>query len=131
MKLPEVVVNLLNDKAATKVLTSVSASGIPHTVVVGSTMAPQADLICAAEVMMNTTSQNLKANENVAVLAVKGMESYQVIAKVNAHQTDGQLFDAVKVELEKLGLPCRGIWLFEPQEVYNQGAGPDAGKKIA
>ncbi len=131
MKLPEAVMNLLNDKEATKVLTSVSAQGIPHTVVVGSTMAPQADLICAAEVMMNTTSKNLKENANVAVLAVKGMESYQVIAKVNARQTEGPVFDTAKAELEKIGLPCHGVWLFDPLEVYNQGAGPDAGKKMA
>lgn len=130
MKLPSEVMNLLNDKEATKVLTSVSAEGIPHSVVIGSTMAPQDDLICAAEIMMNTTSQNLKENANVAVLAVKGMESYQVIAKVKSHETEGELFENVKAEIAKMGLPCRGLWLFEPLEAYNQGAGPDAGKKI-
>lgn len=131
MKIPEEVVKLLNNQEATKVLTSVSKAGIPHSVVVGSTMAPQADLICAAEVLMQTTAENLKANPNVAVLVVKEMESYQVVGKVKDHQTEGPLFESMKKELEKIGLPCRGVWLFEPLEAYNQSAGPNAGKKIA
>ncbi len=131
MKIPKEIMELLNDQEATKVLTSVSIEGIPHTIVVGSTMAPQEDLICAAEIMMHNTAQNLEAYPNVTVLAVKGMESYQVKAKVKGCQTEGPLFDNVKAELKKLGLPCRGVWLFEPIEAYNQSAGANAGKKIA
>ena len=131
MKIPSEVMALLNDSEATKVLTSVSVEGMPHTIVVGSTMAPQEDLICAAEVMMQNSAKNFEVNPNVTVLAVKGMESYQVKAKVKGHQTEGPLFDNVKAELEKMGLPCRGVWLFEPLEAYNQSAGPNAGKKIA
>ena len=70
--------------------------------------------------MMLTTAQNLEAYPNVTVLAVKGMESNQVKAKVKGYQTERQLFDKVKAELEKIGLPCRGVWLFDPLEVYNQ-----------
>lgn len=130
MKMPNEVVNLLNDPEATKVLTSVSGEGIPHTVVIGSTMAPESDLISAAEILMKTTSENLKNNPTVTVLAVKGMESYQVVAKVKSHQQEGPLFEATKAELEKKGMPCRGIWLFDPVEAFNQSAGPNAGKKI-
>jgi hypothetical protein len=131
MKMPNEVVSLLNDQEATKVLTTVSSEGVPHTVVVGSTMAPAADLIRAAEILMKTTSKNLKDNPTVAVLAVKGKESYQVVAKVTGHQTAGPLFETAKAELEKLGLPCRGVWLFEPLEAFDQSAGPNAGKKLA
>ena len=130
MQMPQAVINLLNDQEATKVLTSVSAEGIPHTVVIGSTMAPESDLICAAEILMQTTSENLKGNPNVSVLAVKGMESYQVVATVKAHQKEGTLFETVKGELEKKGMPCRGLWLFDPVEAFNQSAGPNAGKKM-
>lgn len=131
MKMPEQVVNLLNDKEATKVLTTVSTEGIPHTIVIGSTMAPEANLICAAEVLMQTTSINLQDNKTVSVLVVKGMESYQIIATAKVHETEGSLFEKVKAELEKMGMPCRGLWLFEPIEVFDQSAGSNAGKKIA
>lgn len=131
MNMSQEVMALLNDKEATKVLTSVSAEGIPHTVVIGSTMAPEANVICAAEVLMQTTSKNLKENSNVSILAVKGKESYQVTAAVKEHKQEGVLFENVKAELEKAGMPCRGLWLFEPLEAFNQSAGPDAGKKIS
>jgi uncharacterized protein len=130
MQMPKEVMGLLNDQEATKVLTSVSSEGIPHTVVIGSTMAPESNLICAAEILMKTTSINLKENPKVSVLAVKGMESYQVVATVKAHQEEGPLFEKVKGELEKKGMPCRGLWLFEPEEAFDQSPGPNAGKKL-
>ncbi len=130
MQMPQKIINLLNDPEATKVLTSVSTGGVPHSVVVGSIMAPESNLISAAEILMQTTSRNLRENPNVSVLVVKGMESYRVVAIVKAHQKDGPLFDSIKEDLEKKGISCRGIWLFEPAEAYNQSAGPDAGKKI-
>lgn len=130
MKMSKEVIDLFNDQEATKVITSVSANGIPHSIVVGSTMAPQADLVCVAEVLMHNTAKNIQKNPNVTVLAVKGMESYQVKAKVKSRETEGAIFETAKAELDKLGLPCRGVWLFEPIEAYNQSAGPDAGKKI-
>lgn len=131
MNMPKEVMSLLNDKEATKVLTTVSPAGVPHSVVVGSAMAPDADLICAAEILMKTTSANLKENSNVSVLAVKGKESYQVTATVKAYQQEGPLFDNVKAELEKMGMLCNGLWLFDPTEAFDQSAGPDAGKKLA
>ena len=57
MKMTKEVMGLLNDQEATKVLTSVSADGIPHTIVIGSTMAPEDELIAAAEIMMQKTSK--------------------------------------------------------------------------
>ncbi|MDC7226018.1 MAG: pyridoxamine 5'-phosphate oxidase family protein [Spirochaetales bacterium] len=131
MKMAKEVMSLLNDQEAVKVLTSVSADGIPHSVVVGSAMAPEEGMIAAAEILMQTTSKNLAENSNVTVLAVKGMESYQVTATVKERQTEGPLFENVKAELAKHGMTVRGLWLFEPVEAFNQGAGPDAGKKIS
>lgn len=120
---------LLNDPEATKVLTSVSSDGVPHTVVIGSAMAPEEGLIAAAEILMKTSSKNLSQNSNVSVLAVKGTESYQVKANVKERMTSGPFFENVQAELEKKGMPCNGVWLFEPVEAFNQSAGPDAGKK--
>jgi len=130
MKLPNEVIKLLNDEGAAKVLTSVSAEGIPHTIAVGSMMAPQEDLICAAEIMMNNSTKNLKLNPNVSILVIKGLESYQIKAEVKSYQTEGQLLDNIKIKLEKMNLPCHGIWLFKPLTVYNQSANSNAGTKM-
>lgn len=131
MKIPEPIIQLLNDAQATKVLTTVSSESVPHAVVIGSTMAPKPDLICAAEILMQTTTKNLSQNSTVSVLVVKGMESYQVIAKVICREIEGKIFEKVKEDLKKIGLPCRAVWLFEPLVAFDQSAGPNAGKKLA
>ncbi|GAA0181027.1 hypothetical protein SH2C18_36170 [Clostridium sediminicola] len=42
MTITEKVLNLLNDQEASKVLTTVDSDGVPHSIVVGSIMAPNA-----------------------------------------------------------------------------------------
>ena len=130
MKMPENVMKLLNDKEASKVLTTVDSNGIPHSIVVGSMMAPAEDMLCAAEVLMKKTAENLKTNKNIAILAVKGMESYSVNGTVIQRQVSGDLFETVAEELKKVGLPTQAVWTFKPTAIFNQSAGPDAGKKI-
>lgn len=130
MKIPEKVMNLLNDQSASKVLTTIAADGVPHSIVVGSTMAPNDETICAAEILMKKTSENLQANKNVAVLTVKGKESYLVNAKVVERQTEGDLFAKVAQEMKKAGMPMKALWIFQPTAVYDQSAGPNAGTQI-
>lgn len=130
LTIPENVSNLLNDKETSKVLTTVSQEGIPHSIVVGSIMAPDEHTICAAEVLMKKTSHNLANNKNIAVLAVKGMESYLVNATVLERQDSGALFDKVAEELAKMGLPTHAVWIFEPTAIFEQSAGPQAGTQI-
>lgn len=130
MKMPENVMNLLNDKEASKVLTTVDLNGIPHSIVVGSIMAPTEDMLCAAEVLMKKTAKNLETNKNIAVLTVKGTESYLVNATVVKRQISGDLFDTVAEELKKVGLPTQAVWTFEPTAIFDQSAGPNAGTQI-
>lgn len=131
MNITEKVSNLLNDQGASKVLTTVSGDGIPHSIVVGSIMAPNAETICAAEVLMKKTAKNLEINKNIAVLTVKGTESYLVNAIVVERQTEGELFDTVSEQMKKAGLPMQALWIFEPTAIYDQSAGPTAGTQIA
>ncbi|HZK84376.1 MAG TPA: pyridoxamine 5'-phosphate oxidase family protein [Desulfosporosinus sp.] len=130
MKIPEKVLNLLNDPSASKVLTTISAEGIPHSIVVGSIMAANDETICAAEVLMKKTAENLKTNKNIAVLTVKGKESYLVNAMVAERQTEGDLFNKVSDQMKKAGMPMRALWIFNPTAVYDQSAGPTAGTQI-
>ncbi len=130
MKIPKNVMDLFNNPEATKVLTSVSTDGTPHSIVVGSIMAPSEDFFCAAEIMMKTTSANLESNPKVTAIAVKGMKSYQIVGTVKAHQTEGELFDNVNAKLAEMNMACKSVWLFEPIEIFDESPGPSAGKKI-
>ena len=130
MNIPEKVSKLLNDQGALKVLTTVSSDGIPHSIVVGSIMAPTPEVICAAEVLMKKTANNLESNKNIAVLTVKGTESYLVNATVIERQTEGELFDTVSEQMKKAGMTMQALWIFEPTAIYDQSAGPTAGTQI-
>jgi len=108
MKIPKNVMDLFNSPEATKVLTSVSANGIPH-----------------------STSANLESNPKVAAIAVKGMESFQIVGTVMARQTEGELFDNVNAKLAEMNMACSAVWMFTPEDIYDESAGPNAGTKLA
>jgi len=135
VKIPEEALAVLRDHAAVKVLSTVGPDGAPHSIVLGSTIAPSDEQIALGVVLMNETQKNLeeakKKKTYVAVLASVGPKSYEVKAQAKEYQTSGPLFDAIKAELDKHKLPTRGVWVLEPAAVRNQSAGPSAGTKIA
>ncbi len=130
MKKIDKVSNLFRDNESIKVVSSVSADGELHSIVAGSVMVVDDDTMAVAEVMMNTTSTNLKANNKVAILGVKGMESYLVTGTVQKRNTDGELYDALAEKFAAMKMQIRGVWTFNIEKIYNESAGPDAGKQI-
>ncbi|AOO65311.1 pyridoxamine 5'-phosphate oxidase family protein [Sulfurospirillum diekertiae] len=129
--IPDNVATLLNDDGASKVLTTVAEDGVPHSIVVGSIMAPDSQTICAAEILMKKTAKNLETNKNIAVLCLKGTESYLVNATVVERQTEGELFESVAAQMKKAGLPMSALWIFKPTAIFDQSAGENAGTQIA
>lgn len=130
MKLTEKVASLIGDESSVKILSSISEDGKLHSIVVGTMMHIEADKLCAFEVFMDTTSKNIQANKDVAILVVKGMESYLVNATATERYTEGKLYDVFSESLIKKGLPIKALWVFEANEVFDQGASPNAGTKI-
>lgn len=130
MKNLENVSNLFKDPESTKIVSTVSKDGEVHSIVAGSVMVVDDDTMAVAEVFMNTTSANLAGNNKVALLAIKGMESYLVNAVVEKRHTDGPFYEAVKEKFAAMNLPVRAIWTFKVEKIFNEGAGPEAGKQI-
>jgi len=128
--MPKNVLDLLGPESV-KVLVTADKSGVPHAIVCGSIIAVDSKTLAVGEVLMKVSSKNLAANPNVAILAVKGLESYLVNAKVRARMTDGPVFTGMNEHLAKMKLRASAVWIFDPVSVYNQSAGPDAGKKLA
>jgi len=129
--IPEKTLNLLKAEGAVKALITADKTGLPHAIVCGSIIAPDAKTIAVGEVLMKTSAANMKANDKVAIMVNKGMEAYTINGKVKARITEGPLFDGMKAELAKLKLPCFAVWVFDVCCVYDQSAGPAAGSKIA
>jgi hypothetical protein len=132
--LPAEVIKILNDPKSTKVLGTKTPEGDIHMIPVGSLMAPKPDMIAFGAILMKRTSNNLenmkRKGELASVLVVKDMVSYEVRAEVKDYQTSGEMLDRMNAELKKLGLSARGVWILEPKEVWDQSAGPGAGKRI-
>ncbi|MCL2712915.1 MAG: hypothetical protein FWD37_06580 [Methanomassiliicoccaceae archaeon] len=129
--IPKNVLDLLGRQDSTKVLVTADKSGVPHAIVCGSIIAIDANTLVVGEILMKTSSKNLAANDKAAILAVNGMESYLVKVKVAGKKTEGPVFDNMNAHLAKMKLKANAVWFFAAESVFNQSAGPDAGKKLA
>ncbi len=130
MKNLENVSKLFMDKESTKIISTVAEDGEVHSIVAGSIIVVDDDTMAVAEVFMNTTSANLRANSKVALLAIKGMESYLVSATVQNRFTDGELFDKFSKMFESMKFKPKAVWTFSVDKIYDEGAGANSGKQL-
>ncbi len=130
MKNLENVSKLFQDQESTKVVSTVSKDGEVHSIVAGSVMVVDDNTMAVAEVMMKTTAANLADNDKVALLAVKGMESYLINGTVQKRNTDGPLFDALAEKFAAMNMEIGAVWTFTVDKIYDESAGPNAGKQI-
>ena len=131
VSIPKNVVEFMAKPATVKALVSVCDCGKPHAIVCGSIIVVDEKTMAVGEVLMKKTTANMKQNDNVALLGVNGLESYLVKAKVGTRITSGPLFDGMNAELAKVKLKASAVWTFDVQEVFDESAGPNAGKKLA
>jgi len=129
--IPKNVLDMMGRPDSTKILVTADGSGLPHAIVCGSIIAVDSKTLAVGEILMKVSSKNLAANDNAAILAANGMESYIVKVKVSGRKTEGPLFDNMNAHLAKMNLKAKAVWTFSAESVFNQSAGPDAGKKIA
>lgn len=126
----ERVSKLFMDQTSTKVISTVSQEGEIHSIVAGSVMILSDDTMAAAEVIMNTTSENLKANNKVAILGVKGTESYLVNGTVQSRLTNGELFDTISKKFAEMNMHVKAVWTFSIDKIFDEGIGENSGKQI-
>ncbi len=134
VKIPDEVVNAINNQENPKILATVGADGAPHVIQAGSIAAPSNEMMIVAAIMMKRTGKNLEAmkkdNKIAAFLVLDGMNSYEVRCTVGDFATSGPLFDMVSEKLKQMGMPLQGVWTFTPVEIYNESASPEAGTKM-
>ena len=130
-EIPQNVLNLLQDPAAVKLLVSCSAGGRPHAIVAGTIISPAPDKMAVGEVLMKKSVKNLKANKKCSFVVVKGTEAYEINCRFVEDQTSGPLFDGMKAKCDAMNLPLSAVKVFTVCCVCDQGASPNAGKKIA
>ena len=128
--IPSEIIDLMNAKETTKILVTSSAEGQPHAIVCGSIFATPEGVAGVGEVLMKRASKNLKDTGKAALTVCAGPKSFELILKNPARAVSGPVFEDMKAKLASLNLPCFAVWTFEVAEIYDESAGPNAGKKI-
>ena len=129
--IPANVLEVIKDPATVKALTTICAGNRPHTIVAGTIMAPAPDMMVIGEVLMRRSAANLKSNPKAAFLVTRGKESYEIQVTVKDRISSGAIVDQMNAILSGIGLHANAVWTFDVVSVYDQSAGPNAGKKLA
>ncbi len=129
--IPENVLEVMKDPACVKSLTTICAGNRPHSIVAGTIMAPAPDMMVIGEVLMKRTAANLKANPKAAFLVTRGKDSFEIQVVVKDRIASGAIVDQMNAMLSKAGLHAGAVWTFDVVSVWDESAGPNAGKKIA
>lgn len=131
VELPAKVKDFLVRPGPVKMLVTADASGQPRGIVCGSIFVPKDDIIAVGEVMMVTTKKNLSENYKVAITAAEGAEAYCIYAQVAGRVDGGPLLEGLNEKLSKVNLKAAAVWTFSVNAVFDESAGPGAGRRIA
>lgn len=131
MGMPAVVKDMFSRPDTTKILVTSGANGQPHAIVCGSIFVVDDNTLAVGEVLMATTKANMEVNKRVALEAISGPAAYEVRGQVIGCQSEGPVLEKLNVDLAKVNLKAKAVWLFSVDEVYDESAGPRAGQKVA
>lgn len=131
VNIPNNILEILRSQTTVKVLVTASKDGKPHAIVAGSIGAPTADTMVVGEILMKTSAKNLGENPKAAFLVTSGKDAYSIECTARARLETGPEIDAMNKELAAIGLGAAAVWVFSVDAVFEQGATPEAGKKLA
>jgi hypothetical protein len=129
--IPSEILELLKAQTTTKVLVTASKDAKPHAIVGGSIAAPSADTMVVGEILMKTSAKNLSENPKAAFLVSAGMASFVIECTAKARLDSGPELDGMNKQLAAIGLKAAAVWVFKVEAVFDQGASPKAGTKLA
>jgi len=121
-KLTQEAKDLFSDPKALKLITTVDAMGRPNIAAKGSLMVIDDETIAYAELAGAKTKANLESTKQAAMLACKGMESYQIKGTFQGFQTSGDIFGQVaKLIKEAINVDIKNVGIIKIEEVYDKG----------
>ena len=129
--IPNNVLELLKARTTTKVLVTSSKDARPHAIVAGSIASPTADSMVVGEVLMKVSAKNLSENPKAAFLITSGKDAFEIEVTAKARLDKGPEVEAMNKELAAIGLKASAVWVFKVEAVFDQGASPKAGTKLA
>ena len=129
--IPANVLEKMNAQGTVKVLVTADASGQPHAIVAGTIMSHAPDKMVIGEVLMKKSKANLEANPKASFLISAGMEAYAIDVANPVRISDGPALDEMNKVLAGMNMRAAALWMFDVTAVYDEGASPKAGTKLA
>lgn len=126
----EPVIRMIKHPDTNKVMATVSPDGKPHVIVCGSLMVTEPDTIIVGEVFMHRTSEFLQKNPDVEFMVWKGKSAYSIKAVAKARFDTGPIYEKMSSLLEKMGMTCVAVWVFEATEVWDESASDTSGDRV-
>jgi hypothetical protein len=83
------------------------------------------------EVLMKVSTKNLSENQSAAFLISSGKDAFEIECTATARLDAGPELEAMNGALAAIGLKASAVWIFKVEAVYDQGASPNAGTKLA
>ncbi|MDR2845901.1 MAG: pyridoxamine 5'-phosphate oxidase family protein [Candidatus Methanoplasma sp.] len=131
VNIPSNVLELIKEQTTTKILVTASKDGKPHAIVAGTIGAPTPSKLSIGEVLFKVSGKNIKENPKASFLFTSKLEAYEVEVVFSERIDKGAELDATNKALEAIHLHANALWTFDVKAVYDQGASPKAGTKIA
>jgi predicted pyridoxine 5'-phosphate oxidase superfamily flavin-nucleotide-binding protein len=131
VSIPSNVLELIAAPGTVKVLVTATKDAKPHAIVAGSIGAPAADTMIVGEILMKVTAKNLSENAKAAFLISSGKDAYIIECTAKARLDSGPELDAMNKQLAAMNLQAAAVWVFKVDAVFEQGASPKAGTKLA
>lgn len=129
-KMPKEVMDLLKDREAQKLLTTIGPDGMPNVAPKGSLTAVDEETVAFADIAGGKTRTNLDANSKVAVAVLKNRTAYQVKGHLQGFQTSGPVFDNYVKMFQPMGMKPKAAGIIKVDAVYSSSPG-DGGKKLS
>lgn len=131
VSLPEPVARMIKHPSTYKVLSTVSPTGEPHSIVCGSLMvADDNETIIVGEVYMYRAAENLDRDPRAEFLVWKGKDAYSIKAVQTGRHTSGHIFERMEHALGKMNMTVVAVRTFRVEEVWDESAGHNAGKRV-
>ncbi|NTU52730.1 MAG: pyridoxamine 5'-phosphate oxidase family protein [Chlorobiaceae bacterium] len=130
-KLPEELIQLLNDRESVKVVGSIGADGKPHVVAKGSLTTFDNETLAFAEGFAGSLSHtnlldSAASGRAVAVNVTKGLVSFQIKGRASQSDSSGPVFQTLLERIRSRRGPDAGIagaWIVTSDEIRNESPG--------
>ena len=130
VSMPANIIRMIKHPDTGKVMATVSPAGEPHMIVCGSLTVSGDDTIVVGEAYMFRTAENLAANPVTEFIVWRGKEAYSFKTHVKCRLESGPEFDKMHHELEKMRMETVAVWLFEVDEIWDEGITDTTGKRL-